>query len=485
MSFGSLPVLNALKNDFVLKRWVLMAIVFAMACAVTYDATLSMIVLWITTDTYMHGSLVLPLAFIMAKHKPWPAQPAKPLHWVPSVFVLLAWASMIIVGKLSMLNVVQQIALLSVIPVTVLLCYGHLVAWHYRAPLILLFFAVPVGDFMIPFLQSITADMAVWMLQMTGVSVLRNGWYISIPAADFRVAEACSGINFLISTFTVAVFYAFTYMDKIGKRVAFIVMGLLVPIAANGLRVYLIIMIAHWGNVEAATGFDHLVYGWIFFAVILIALFVLGRRWQDPPQSVEEGGVMMNALPLTVRSGSRILMIFFTLVVVYALYVGQTLRHDALPHIEPQGVKMKDGDRLSPQFPSADFVSVKKVPEGFQYHVYYRDESPDKKLIGYQNRWFDGKIWSIDTSRKIKTDSGIPLSEWTLTTLSGKEMKLIFSYCVGGKWNNEKISVKMAQVSSRLLGTDFGGQAFAWFVNSGTDSKDFVNALPLDGLCKL
>ena len=64
-------------------------------------------------------------------------------------------------------------------------------------------------------------------------------------------------------------------------------------------------------------------------------------------------------------------------------------------------------------------------------------------------------------------------------------MKLIFSYCVGGKWNNEKISVKMAQVSSRLLGTDFGGQAFAWFVNSGTDSKDFVNALPLDGLCKL
>jgi len=56
---------------------------------------------------------------------------------------------------------------------------------------------------------------------------------------------------------------------------------------------------------------------------------------------------------------------------------------------------------------------------------------------------------------------------------------------VGGKWNNEKISVKMAQVSSRLLGTDFGGQAFAWFVNSGTDSKDFVNALPLDGLCKL
>lgn len=114
---------------------------------------------------------------------------------------------------------------------------------------------------------------------MMGVLVFCNGWYISILVVDFWVVEVCSGINFLIFIFMVVVFYVFMYMDKIGKCVVFIVMGLLVLIVVNGLWVYFIIMIVYWGNVEVVIGFDYLVYGWIFFVVIFIVLFVFGWCW--------------------------------------------------------------------------------------------------------------------------------------------------------------------------------------------------------------
>ena len=219
-----------------------------MAMLSVHDAAWNMVYLWSTTDTFMHGWFVLPLAAVMAKNKPFPSFSPLPLNAAIALLLCIPWVAVLLVGKLSMINVLQQWALIAIIPLTILVSYGWRYAWHYRAPLLLVFFCIPVGDFLIPWLQSITADMSVFLLHLSGVSVLRNGWYISIPAADFRVAEACSGINFLISTFTVSVFYAFTYMEKTYKRITFIFLGFAVPLLANGLRVYLIIMIAHWGN---------------------------------------------------------------------------------------------------------------------------------------------------------------------------------------------------------------------------------------------
>lgn len=479
--------MSVIGNDFTPKRWLVVLSLFASTFIVSWDAAWSMILLWATTDTYMHGAFVLPLAAIMAKQKPWPTSGANPLGIGWSVLLVGVWSFMLLVGHLAMLNVVQQTAIIALIPLTIVVCYGFAIAWHYRAPLVLVFFAVPVGDFLIPYLQSITADMSVFFLQMSGVSVLRNGWYLSIPAADFRVAEACSGINFLISTFTVAVFYAFTYMEKTYKRVAFIVMGLVIPIVANGIRVYLIIMIAHWGNVEAATGFDHLVYGWIFFVVILIALFTIGHFWQDPPPSDSENGVMLDAKPLTLKQSKSILIIFgfLGLVAVYLYgYIQNQSSNKSSYFTSENAVDVKNGDVLGPKFPAADQLKVERMDSNTrQYSIAYLNEAVDKKIIGYQNRWFDGKIWSIEGTNRYHHE-GIPLTEWRLIDLAGRKSTLTFSYCVGGGWYNSNLSVKVGQVKSKLLNRDFGAKAFAWFSLPRSDIKKHISKAKMDELCQ-
>ena len=54
-----------------------------------------------------------------------------------------------------------------------------------------------------------------------------------------------------------------------------------VPVLANGVRAFATIWAADLTSVEAAAGFDHIVYGWVFFATVMAGVLALGWRWFD------------------------------------------------------------------------------------------------------------------------------------------------------------------------------------------------------------
>ena len=57
----------------------------------------------------------------------------------------------------------------------------------------------------------------------------------------------------------------------------FIAASIVVPIVANWLRAYMIVMIGHLSNNKYAVGVDHLIYGWVFFGVVMMLLFSVDR----------------------------------------------------------------------------------------------------------------------------------------------------------------------------------------------------------------
>jgi EpsI family protein len=54
-----------------------------------------------------------------------------------------------------------------------------------------------------------------------------------------------------------------------------------IPILANGIRAWGTIYIASVTNSDFAAGFDHVVYGWVFFAVVIALLMAVGWRFFD------------------------------------------------------------------------------------------------------------------------------------------------------------------------------------------------------------
>ncbi|MDG0836042.1 EpsI family protein [Pelomonas saccharophila] len=59
-------------------------------------------------------------------------------------------------------------------------------------------------------------------------------------------------------------------------------------------------MLGHLSGNRLATGVDHIIYGWVFFGIIMLIMFMLGARWADAepePQPAPSGAVMRPASP--------------------------------------------------------------------------------------------------------------------------------------------------------------------------------------------
>jgi EpsI family protein len=75
-----------------------------------------------------------------------------------------------------------------------------------------------------------------------------------------------------------------------------------VPVLANGVRAWATVFAAQYVGADKASGFDHLVYGWIFFAIVIALVLMLSWRFFDRPLDqppVDIGRI--EASPLLVR----------------------------------------------------------------------------------------------------------------------------------------------------------------------------------------
>jgi exosortase A len=254
---------------------------------------------WRVSDTYAHGFLIIPISvyLIWARRREVRAIVPKPDF---IAFGLLAALGFVwLLAKLADVVVVQQYALVAMICAVVWGLLGRRVFGALFFPLMFLFFAVPVGDFLLAPLINFTADFTVTALTWTGIPVYREGTFFSVPSGNWSVVEACSGLRYLIASFTLGCLYAYlTYRSPV-RRLIFALVSICLPILANGLRAYMIVMIGHLSNMKLAVGVDHLIYGWVFFGLVMLLLFWIGSFWRE--DQVDETAPQAPVVPAIVR----------------------------------------------------------------------------------------------------------------------------------------------------------------------------------------
>ena len=140
--------------------------VVAIALGVTYAwmlfwywPTLSnMAAIWWRSDTYQHGLVVPPIVawLIWRKRDLLEQQPPKPVGWIaiPVTLVVFAW----LLGELTAVNALTQLSVVALIVLVALSLLGLRIGKTLAFPLLFLFFAVPIGDFLMPRLMDWTAS---------------------------------------------------------------------------------------------------------------------------------------------------------------------------------------------------------------------------------------------------------------------------------------------------------------------------------------
>ncbi len=156
-----------------------------------------------------------------------------------------------------------------------------------------MFFAVPFGEFLLPVLMEYTANFTVTALRLSGIPVYREGLQFVIPSGNWSVVEACSGVRYLIASFMIGTLFAYLNYRSTRRRLVFIGVSIVVPIVANWLRAYMIVMLGHLSGNTIAVGVDHLIYGWLFFGLVITIMFLIGARWSEPETAVPapSGGI--------------------------------------------------------------------------------------------------------------------------------------------------------------------------------------------------
>lgn len=245
------------------------------------DSLSTMMSIWSRSETFTHGFVVVPISIYLlwASRRTFITLPVR-VAWGVLPALLLAIA-MWMIGRQTSVAALEHISVVLVLIFAIWFSLGHDTFKTVAFPAFFLLFMAPFGDFLVPSLMHYTAEFTVSALRASGVPVYQEGLHFVVPNGRWSVVEACSGIRYLIASFMVGTLYAYLNYRSLRKRLVFALVALAVPIVANWFRAYMIVMLGYLTDNTLAAGVDHLIYGWVFFGIVIMAMFWIGNRWRD------------------------------------------------------------------------------------------------------------------------------------------------------------------------------------------------------------
>ena len=251
------------------------------------ETAAAMVAIWTRSETFAHAYLVAPIVLWLVWRQRHVLAALAPAPSWPWLLATGAAALLWLLGELAVVNAATQMALVAMLVFSVPALIGTATAKRILFPLGFAFFAVPFGEFMMPQMMIWTADFTVLALRLSGIPVYREGLQFVIPSGQWSVVEACSGVRYLIASVMIGTLFAYLNYRSTARRIAFVVWAIVVAIIANWIRAYLIVLTGHLSSNELAAGADHLIYGWVFFGVVIAFMLAMGSRWAEPEAASE------------------------------------------------------------------------------------------------------------------------------------------------------------------------------------------------------
>lgn len=448
--------------------WMLALVVVLVVLVLLRESFFSMAELWHSSSTFSYGFLIAPVSLFLLWRERAKLAEARPEPAWPAVALMIPAGLVWILGVTLEINLVNHVAAVSLLILAVWAVVGTRILRIIWFPLAYLFFMVPFGEFLVPTLMRWTADFAVVAVSASGVPVFQDGFVFSLPSGDFEVIKACSGIRFLMATLAAGVVFAWVAYQSWRKRLLFLAACLVVPIVGNLVRAWLVVMMVHLSDGRLAGA--HVLLGTIFYAAILVALFVVGARHADTPSSTARPAAQK---PPAAPFRAVMLVPVALATVVLAILIGTApaaLRHrmatagfTGLPHF-PEA----PGSYSGPDTAAADWHPVMQLPAGeraVRYHgadgaramdVYVAVFDPARRAgeLGESgNRLFDPKVW-----RRVGGHAVAGRDEAILRPVPGGPLpvtssRIVWSwYVVNGVATSSRLKTKLLELQGVMTG---------------------------------
>jgi exosortase A len=457
---------------------IFLAMITLAACTfLLYAGTFaSMMNVWANSTTFVHGYFILPIsAFVIwQKRSALHIESARP-SLVGFGFLLAAVFFWLLASEANV-QVGEHLAFIAILCTSIWAALGTDIARAIRFPLLFAFFAAPFSEVLIPPLMAWTAVFTVWALDITGIPVYLEGYHFSLPSGNFEVAEACSGIRYLLVTVVLGIFFAYERFSTLKGRIVFVLSAAIVMVVANGIRAYLIVLIAHYSAMEYGTGQDHIYFGWFIFFCAILLTFWVGTRFSD--RSASEVTPHAAKVPRNgeVQEGHWRSMILWLIVAYAVIGIGPlaqqmtrslptgTSSHSYLPLAAgswtgpaPPHLEYRPGFRGSTKVFGGSYLNRSELVE--VHGVFFAQQTQGYELIGRENRIFDSEwrpvkradtkfIW-LDDDRRIRVNR-------LVVTDSHNELLLWYWYDISGRQTSSEIAAKLYHAIQNVFARNEG-----------------------------
>ena len=234
--------------------------------------------LW-ATEEQMHGPVILALA-IWLIFRLWPLmiekctiKPALVSGWTVFSIALLLY----IVGRSQQIMLFEMSSFIWMLAAILLLKYGSSALRIMWFPLFFMLFMIPLPGTVVIVL-TMPMKMAVsyvteHILYWAGYPIARNGVILQIGQYQLLVADACAGLQTLLTLESLGLFYLNVIRHtSIFRNVALAILIVPISFAANVIRVITLTLITYYFGDAAGQGFLHGFAGMVLFLSALLLI---------------------------------------------------------------------------------------------------------------------------------------------------------------------------------------------------------------------
>jgi exosortase A len=417
-----------------------------------------MVSIWWHDATFNHCLLILPIAAWLVWQRLPELRRLVPVAWPPGLLLAGAGAAAWLVGEAGTVAIARHLGLVLMVQGAILACLGPAVARGLAFPLFFLLFLVPAGEALVPPLQTLTAHLSMALLAVSGVPAHLEGIFITTPTGYFEVAEACAGVRFLVAMAAYGALVANLCFRSWRRRAAFMAAALLVPILANGVRAWGTIYIAHRTSVDFAVGFDHILYGGLFFGAVMVLIMAAAwpffdRAPRDPffdPARLQPTPPPARPLP-AVAAGLAALALAPLLWSAAVLAAGarELPEHFAFPEIAGW-TRLAPAEDWQPAFHGADRLHAARYRDAAGREVdlvlaAFAAQGEGRQLVGFGQAEAPGWVWSAPAPAP-------PGGAAARFASHGRQREVVTFHLVGDRLTGSRVAVKIETMKVRLIG---------------------------------
>lgn len=234
--------------------------------------------LW-STEEQAHGPIILALA-IWLIYRQWPlmmeksaGKPSSVTGWAVFVIALMLY----VIGRALQVHIFEVGSFIWMLAAILLIKRGGSALKVMWFPLFFMLFMLPLPGTLVIMLtmpmKMVVSYMAEQLLYWTGYPIARNGVILQIGQYQLLVADACAGLQTLLTLEALGLFYVNVIRHtSIFRNVALAILIIPISFAANVIRVIVLTLITYYFGEAAGQGFLHGFAGMVLFLSALILI---------------------------------------------------------------------------------------------------------------------------------------------------------------------------------------------------------------------